>query len=233
MCHASQYTVGSYKSREKFKNPIFLGLFNGMGRHLKGVLRARKLKTPVNRGERRASLVYPRNSCKTLDPDNWEVPAGQTGELVASGKNIMLGYWKDPVTTATALDENGYHTGDQGYMDKDGFLFIKGRKDSLLKVGGHRINPQEIEDAVMETDLVVESAVIGVKDDLLGNKLFALVTPRNKDIDASMILSKCSHLLPKYIMPSEIKLVKMLPKNANGKIDKNKCAEIIKSDISH
>jgi long-chain acyl-CoA synthetase len=166
---------------------------------------------------------------KLLDPDNQEIPAGQTGELVASGKNIMLGYWKDPVTTAKALDENGYHTGDQGYIDEEGFLFIKGRKDSLLKVGGHRINPQEIEDAVMETDLVVESAVIGVKDDLLGNRLIALVTPINKDINANMILSKCSRLLPKYKMPSEIKLVKILPKNANGKIDKIRCASLIKN----
>jgi len=71
--------------------------------------------------------------------------------------------------------------------------------------------------------------VIGVKDDLLGNKLIALATPKNKDINESMILSKCSQLLPKYKMPAEIKLVKMLPKNANGKIDKNKCAELIKA----
>ena len=165
---------------------------------------------------------------KILDQNNKELPAGQTGELVATGKNIMFGYFKDPATTAKALDENGYHTGDQGYMDEDGFYFVKGRKDSLLKVGGHRINPQEIEDAVMETDLVVESAVLGVKDDLLGNKLITLATPKNKDIDETMILSKCSHLLPKYKMPTEIILVKILPKNANGKIDKNKCAELRK-----
>lgn len=164
---------------------------------------------------------------KILDQNNQEVPSGQTGELVASGKNIMLGYWKDPVTTAIALDKNGYHTGDQGYIDEDGFFFIKGRKDSLLKVGGHRINPQEIEDAVMETDLVVESAVIGVKDDLLGNKLIAFATPKNKEINANIILSKCSLLLPKYKMPAEIKLIKILPKNANGKIDKNKCTELL------
>jgi len=165
---------------------------------------------------------------KIIDQGSREAPPGETGELVASGKNIMIGYWKDPITTATVLDENGYHTGDQGYVDKEGFYFIKGRKDNLLKVGGHRINPQEIEDAVMETDLVAESAVIGVKDDLLGNILIALATPKNKNINASMILSKCSHLLPKYKMPSEVRLFKMIPKNANGKINKTKCAELIK-----
>jgi long-chain acyl-CoA synthetase len=164
---------------------------------------------------------------KILDQNNREVPFGQTGELVASGNNIMLGYWKDTVTTAKVLDENGYHTGDQGYRDNDGFYYLKGRKDSLLKVGGHRINPQEVEDAIIETDLVIESVVIGAKDDLLGHKLIALAAPRNKDIDANMILAKCSQLLPKYKMPAQIKLVKFLPKNANGKIDKHRCAELI------
>ena len=157
---------------------------------------------------------------KILDKNNREVPQGETGELVASGKNIMPGYWKDPVTTAGVLDENGYHTGDQGYKDEDGFFFIKGRKDSLLKVGGHRINPQEIEDAIIQTDLVVEAAVIGVKDDLLGNKLIAFASARDKSIDTNMILSKCSKLLPKYKMPAQIHIMKHLPKNANGKIDK-------------
>lgn len=165
---------------------------------------------------------------KILDENNQDVNAGQTGELVASGNNIMLGYWKDPETTSKALDNNGYHTGDQGYIDEDGFYFIKGRKDSLLKVGGHRINPQEVEDAVIETGLVVESVVIGIKDNLLGNKLIALATPKNKDIDANIILSKCSKLLPKYKMPAEIKFVKILPKNANGKIDKYRCAQLLK-----
>ncbi len=172
-------------------------------------------------------IAIPGVNIKILDQNNRQVPSKQTGELVASGRNIMLGYWKNPETTAKALDENGYHTGDQGYIDEDGFYFIKGRKDSLLKVGGHRINPQEVEDAIMETDLVVESAVLGVKDDLLGNKLIALATPKNKDIDANMILSKCSQLLPKYKMPAEIKIVKILPKNPSGKINKTKCAQLL------
>lgn len=157
---------------------------------------------------------------KILDKNHNRVPQGETGELVASGKNIMSGYWKDPETTANVLDKNGYHTGDQGYKDEDGFYFIKGRKDSLLKVGGHRINPREIEDTLMETDLVVESAVIGVKDDLLGNKLIAFASVKDKQTTPKTILAKCSQLLPKYKMPAQVQIVKNLPKNANGKINK-------------
>lgn len=172
-------------------------------------------------------IPIPGVEIRVLDKDGKDVPDGETGELVASGKNIMMGYWKSPEITAKALDENGYHTGDQGYRDPDGYFFIKGRKDSLLKVGGHRINPQEIEDAVIETDLVVEASVIGVSDELLGNKLIAVASPRSEDIDEKAILAKCATLLPKYKMPSEIRLVKNLPKNANGKIDRHKCAELI------
>ena len=164
--------------------------------------------------------AIPGVNIKILNQNNRQVAQGEIGELVATGKNIMSGYWKDPKTTAKVLDENGYHTGDQAYEDQDGFYFIKGRKDSLLKVGGHRINPQEIEDAVIQTELVVEAAVIGIKDELLGNKLIAFASPKDKTIDANMILSHCAKLLPKYKMPAQIQIMKNLPKNANGKIDK-------------
>lgn len=164
---------------------------------------------------------------KILDETGNALLPGQTGEIVASGENIMQGYWQAPETTAKVLDHHGYHTGDQGYMDEEGFYFVKNRKDTLLKVGGHRINPREVEDAIIATGLVIETAVLGVEDDLLGTKLIALVTPKDKDGDTNKIMSRCSKLLPKYKLPSMIQCVKMLQKNANGKIDKNRCAALI------
>jgi len=152
--------------------------------------------------------------------------SGQTGELVASGPNIMQGYWKDEKATSVVLDKNGYHTGDLGYYDKEGYFFVNGRKDNLLKVGGHRINPQEIEDALMATELVIETAVIGVPDELLGNKLIALAALRNGTSSKNKIMKLCADILPKYKLPSFIKLVRSLPKNTNGKIDRTKCLEI-------
>ncbi len=164
---------------------------------------------------------------KVLDVNNKEVAPGKIGEIVAKGSNIMQGYWNDPETTAAVLDEHGYHTGDQGYMDEDGYLFLTGRKDSLLKVGGHRINPQEIEDAVMETDLAVEVAVVGLKDSLLGYKLIAIVAPINETVVIKMIMERCATILPKYKLPTTIKFVKALPKKTNGKIDKSRCLDLI------
>ena len=164
---------------------------------------------------------------KILDDAGREVAPGETGELVASGDNIMQGYWKDADTTKKALDHHGYHTGDQGYMDKDGFIFIKGRKDSLIKVGGHRISPQEVEDALMETDLVVEVVVLGKPDDLLGHRLVALAVAKERATVARDILLFCSKLLPKYKLPGELRLVRQLPKNANGKINKQGCEKLL------
>ena len=159
------------------------------------------------------------------------LPAGQTGELVASGPNIMQGYWKDEKATSAVLDQNGYNTGDLGYYDKEGYFFVNGRKDNLLKVGGHRLNPQEIEDALMATELVIETAVIGIPDELLGYKLIALVIPKNGDCNESRIMSLCAERLPKYKLPSSIKLVRLLPKNTSGKIDRNGCMKIIISNM--
>jgi len=163
---------------------------------------------------------------KVMGPHGEEVPVGQTGELVGYGPNIMLGYWRDEEATTKVLDEDGYHTGDLGYQDEDGYFYVNGRSDNLLKVGGHRINPQEIEDALMDTGLVIEATVVGIKDSLLGNRLVALIVPLNGNCQENEILATCSTKLPKYKLPSEIKLLRALPKNSSGKIDRTKCMKL-------
>ncbi|SMC50113.1 Acyl-CoA synthetase (AMP-forming)/AMP-acid ligase II [Desulfocicer vacuolatum DSM 3385] len=164
---------------------------------------------------------------KILDDAGREVPPGETGELVATGNNIMQGYWKDESTTKKALDHHGYHTGDEGYMDEEGFIFLEGRKDSLIKVGGHRISPQEVEDALMETGLLMEVVVLGKADAFLGHRLVAIGVAKDKTTPARKILACCSELLPKYKLPGEIRLVRQLPKNANGKINKQGCEKLL------
>jgi len=165
---------------------------------------------------------------RVLDEEGREVPIGQIGELVASGANIMQGYWKDPEATAKALDENGYHTGDMCYKDEEGFFYLVGRKDNLLKVGGHRVSPQEIEDVLMATGLVWEAVVLGLPDELLGHRLTALVTPKSEECTPEQIMSFCVGRLPKHQLPSEIKFTGTLPKNVSGKVDRTKCLELYK-----
>ena len=165
---------------------------------------------------------------RVLGEEGNELPIGQIGELVASGENIMQGYWKDPEATAKALDQNGYHTGDMCYQDAEGFFYLVGRKDNLLKVGGHRVSPQEIEDIIMGTGLVMETVVLGIPDELLGHRLLALVTPKEEDCNVDQLMDLCAEKLPKHQVPSEIRLVPSLPKNSSGKIDRAQCLELMK-----
>lgn len=164
---------------------------------------------------------------RVLDGKGQELPNNQIGELVGSGTNIMQGYWQDDQTTAMMLDQNGYHTGDLGHHDSEGYLYVVGRKDDLLKVGGHRINPQEIEDALMETELLIEIVILGIPDELLGHRLIAFATPKNENCTENQILSRCAERLPRYKLPSEVKLVRTVPKSPSGKIDRKKCLGLV------
>jgi long-chain acyl-CoA synthetase len=164
---------------------------------------------------------------RVLDEKGRELPNGEAGELVASGANIMQGYWMDASATARVLDRNGYHTGDLGYRDEEGYFFVTGRKDDLLKVGGHRIDPQEIEDALMTTDLLLEVAVVGVDDELLGKRLAAIAVPLSGESRAIDILALCLGKLPRHKLPAEIKLVSALPKSSNSKIDRAACRALL------
>jgi len=170
--------------------------------------------------------AIPGVTLRVLDDKGKEVTTGKIGELVALGDNIMRGYWKDPDMTAKVLDGNGFHTGDLCYQDEEGYLYLVGRKDSLLKVGGHRINILEIEDALMGTGFLMEASVFGIPDELLGHRIVALVTPKNENCKSEVILSLCASKLPRYEVPSEIKFVHSLPKSASGKIDSAKCLEL-------
>jgi acyl-CoA synthetase (AMP-forming)/AMP-acid ligase II len=152
---------------------------------------------------------------------------GEPGELVARGDNIMLGYYQDEESTKKVLDQNGYHTGDMGYGDEEGFLYITGRKDNLLKIGGHRVHPREIEDAIMESGYVYECLIVGIPDPLLGHRLGGLIVPRRRSPDIlKTILQYCASKLPKYKIPATWLLVDVIPKNANGKPDQSRGLEL-------
>ncbi|MEZ4600278.1 MAG: class I adenylate-forming enzyme family protein [Syntrophotaleaceae bacterium] len=173
--------------------------------------------------------AIPGVTLKVIDASGFELPLGDVGEIVATGENIMQGYWRDPDATACALSEHGYHTGDLGYCDQDGYFYVVGRKDNQLKVGGHRINTQEIEDVIMATGLVVEVAVIGLPDVLLENRLMAVVVPVNSELNGEALLSLCAQNLPVYKRPQGVLLVKNLPKSASGKLDRKKCEDLVGS----
>ncbi|MGD9897723.1 MAG: class I adenylate-forming enzyme family protein [Calditrichaceae bacterium] len=151
-----------------------------------------------------------------------ELPQGETGEIVARGSNLMQGYWNDKDETGKVLKNGLYYTGDLGKMDEEGFLFVVGRTKDIIKVGGERISAKEIEEKILEINKVHEVAVIGVKDDLLGEAMKAFIVPRDGEIpDEEEIRAILKKNLPLYKQPKYICFAEKLPKNESGKILKN------------
>lgn len=171
----------------------------------------------------------PQISIRVIDELGDEVPDGTVGELVADGPNIMLGYWKDRQETDRVLTKEGLRTGDFGFRDADGFFFLTGRKDTLIKISGHRVNPVEIENFLMESEMLIEAAVIGLTDELSGNKLVSVVVPRDDTFKKDDLLRRCKACLPKHECPVEMIIVRGLPKNASGKIDREMCVDLAKT----
>jgi long-chain acyl-CoA synthetase len=167
---------------------------------------------------------------KVVKEDGNDASVGEVGELVARGSNIMPGYLNRPEATAKALVNGWYHTGDQAYQDDEGYFFVVGRQDDLLKVGGHRLSPQDIEDALMESGLFIEAVVLGIPDELLGNKLVVFGVPTNSVCEENKILAYCTDCLPKYKVPSEVRFTRTLPKKTSGKIDRKACLAIFNID---
>ncbi|MBK9035808.1 MAG: long-chain fatty acid--CoA ligase [Myxococcales bacterium] len=160
------------------------------------------------------------------DPDGAPCAVDQPGELYAEGPNLMEGYWNDPDETARVLGPHGYRTGDLARRDSAGRLWLVGRARDLLKVGGHRVSAKEIEDAILEHPAVHECAVLGVPDELLGDKLRAFVVPCSPGgIDAATLGVFLKGRLPAYKIPAQIELRDDLPKNSSGKIMKEALRE--------
>ncbi len=165
--------------------------------------------------------AIPNVELRVLRPDGSEAEVGEEGEIVARGSNMMSGYWGDPQGTAEVLDEHGYHTGDLARRDEEGFMFVVGRKKDFIKAGAHRISAKEIEETILESADVHEAAVIGVPDEILGEKILAFVVAREQsELDPPTLERFLKSRLPPYKIPGDIVVRDELPKNESGKIMK-------------
>ncbi len=150
-----------------------------------------------------------------------DVVPGETGEIIAKGKNVMVGYWGNLQETKKVLRDGWLHTGDLATVDEDGFIFIKSRKSELIKSGAHRISPREIEDVISEFDNVAEAAVVGQPDQILGERIAAFVVPKDSDaVDEKGLLRHCRKNLAGFKVPHRIFFVDSLPKTSSGKVKK-------------
>ena len=160
------------------------------------------------------------------DEHGVEVPAGKEGQIVARGSNMMQGYWKDQEETNRVLQNGWYYTGDVGRMDDEGFFYVVGRSNDMIKVGGERVSAKEVEETILTLKSVHEVAVIGVEDPYLGEAIKAFVVPADeKSMADDSVIKYCQKNLPRYKTPKFVEIVKQLPKNESGKILKSKLKE--------
>ncbi len=147
---------------------------------------------------------------------------GEVGELVASGPNIARGYWNNPAETAERFGPLGYRTGDLGYADADGYLFLVGRRHDMIKVGAHRVGAKEIEDVLHAHEQVAEAAVVAAPHDLQGEVPVAFVVLRREAADGErMLQAHCAGHLAPHKVPVRIVVEPDLPRLAGtGKVDR-------------
>jgi len=172
---------------------------------------------PIKKGS--TGIPIPGVEVRIFDVKDRELPAGEQGEIVVRGPNVMLGYYKNPEETAATMRGGWLHTGDAGYLDEEGYLFITDRfKDMIIK-GGYNIYPSEIEGYLEEHPAVGEVAVIGIPDEKYGEEIMAFIVPTpGQQIDESDLIEFARSRMTPYKAPSRVQFLEGLPKSLVGKV---------------
>jgi len=157
---------------------------------------------------------------RIVDQDLNDLPANQVGEILARGPRVMSGYWQDDAHTSRALTEDGWlRTGDHGWMDGDGYIYLAGRGDDMIIRGGENISPKEIEDILDTHPKILEAAVIGVSHPEWGQEPRAIVVLKpGLEADEEEIIEFCRHRLSGFKRPRSVVFVSDLPRNPMGKV---------------
>jgi long-chain acyl-CoA synthetase len=177
-------------------------------------------------GEKRASagIPIPGVTVQIVNADGASLSTGATGEVVAGGPGIMKGYVTGDERSSGKIDSSGrLRTGDLGYLDESGYLFLAGRSSDMIKTAGERIFPGEIEHVLNRYPGIIESAVVGVPDDTLGERLVAyVVLERDMNLSMGALRRHCLQFMPFVRVPREVRPVDELPKTPSGKLDRGK-----------
>ena len=157
--------------------------------------------------------------CKIVDDNDIELVAGEVGELIVKGENVMLGYYNKENETKEALKDGWLHTGDLAKIDSEGYIFIVDRKKDLIVAGGLNVYPREVEEIIYQYPKVKEAAVVGIADKLRGEQVKAFIVLKDGVECTSKEISEFlrGHLAG-YKVPRKIEFISELPKNSSGKI---------------
>jgi long-chain acyl-CoA synthetase len=163
---------------------------------------------------------------KAADPDDRELPVGETGEVLVRGDSVMLGYWSDREATAATLRGGWLHTGDLGSFDADGFLTLKDRSKDLIISGGSNIYPREIEEVLLRHPDVREASVVGRPHPEWGEEVVAFIVATGPVGEATLD-ALCREHIARFKRPKAYVFVEALPKNNYGKILKTELRRLL------
>ncbi len=165
----------------------------------------------------------PEVDLKVVDQHGKPVKPGDTGEIIARGKNVMIGYFKDPKATQEALREDWLHTGDLGTVDNDGFIYLTARKKEMIKAGGKRISPKEIEGVIVALPGVIDCTVESMAHPVLGEAIRAVVVKGNGfDMSVDQVRAACAARLASFKVPAEVVFQDHIQVSSTGKKIKGK-----------
>jgi acyl-CoA synthetase (AMP-forming)/AMP-acid ligase II len=158
---------------------------------------------------------------KIVDEEDRTLGVGEPGEICAKGKHIMSGYWKNPELTAKVLKDGWYHTGDMGYMDEEGFLFMTDRKADMIISGGENVYPAEVENVIYQHPSVFECSVVSAPSEKWGEIVQAVVVLKpGAKAKEEEIIEHCKKTLAGYKCPKAVAFWDSIPKTIVGKIIK-------------
>jgi len=169
---------------------------------------------------------------RVVNDEDKDVPAGQKGEILMKGDGVMRGYWNKPEINQKALRGGWYHTTDMGFLDEDGYLYLTGRKDFLIKSGGFFVAPEEVEKVILQHPAVAEAAIIGIPDKKWGQMVKAVVCLK-PGIAASEeeIREHCQKHVARFQVPKSVDFVEKLPREqAYGKISREELVKLYSKD---
>jgi acyl-CoA synthetase (AMP-forming)/AMP-acid ligase II len=164
---------------------------------------------------------------RVVDQDGNDVKPGETGEIIAEGANIAHGYWLAPEESAKSFRDGRLYTGDLATVDEEGFIYVVDRSKEFLKCGGKRVSCRQLEEKLLECDDLVEAAIIGVADNILGEAVKAFVVPRRSHSRVEeQVRLFCKRHLPLQFAPRDVVVMDSLPKNSAGKVLKQTLKEL-------
>ena len=154
-----------------------------------------------------------------MDADDRDVPVGEIGEVVCGGPKIMAGYWRKPEVTAETLRGGWYHTGDMGYLDETGHLYLVDRKKDMIITGAENVYSVEVESVLSTHPSVLEVAVIGLPDEKWGEAVTGVVVPRpGQSVTPGDLIAHCRAQIGGYKIPRSVSFESEIPRTGSGKI---------------